>query len=71
MNIIMYFSLERQHYITFHPLRIFRHHWSLFFNVYFLIYLFVYLDVPGGLNLKFGLRFRNEVEFEFNLEGFF
>ena len=54
----MYFSLERRHYVTFHPLGIFGHHWSLLFNVYFLIYLFVYL--------KFGY----EVEFEINLEGY-
>ena len=29
------FLLERPHYVTFHPLGIFGHHWSLLFNVYF------------------------------------
>ena len=67
------FLLERQHYVTFHPLGIFGHYWSLLFNVYFLIYffvyLFVYLESGGRFKFEFGLKFRYEVEFEFNLEG--
>ena len=71
----MYFSLERQHYVTFHLLRIFGHHWSLLFTVYFhiylLIYFLVYLESGGRFKiLKFRLKFGYEVGFEFNLEGF-
>ena len=47
------FLSERRHYVTFHPLGIFGHHWSLLFNVYFHIYFFVYLFVY----LKSGGRF--------------
>jgi hypothetical protein len=68
----MYFLSERRHYVTFHPVGIFRHHWSLIFNVYFLIYFFVYLESGGRFKiwLKFGYEVEFEFEFEFNLEGF-
>ena len=68
----MSFSLERRHYVMFHALGIFGHHWSLLFNVYFHIYFFVYLESGRRFKiLKFGLKFGYEVGFEFNLEGFF
>ena len=50
-NIIMYVSLERRHYLTFHPFGIFGHHWSLLFTVYclkVLTFLFTW-KVAGGL----------------------
>jgi hypothetical protein len=44
---------------------------SLVITVSFLIYFFVYLESGGRFQiLKIGLKFRYEVEFEFNLEDF-
>ena len=47
------FLSERRHYVTFHPLGIFRYHWSLIFT--FLFYCFVSLENGGRFKLKFGL----------------
>ena len=62
---------KRQHYVTFQPF--WHHQISLVIDVYFLFYFliqfFVYLESGGRFKiLKIGLKFRYEVEFEFNLE---
>ena len=58
------FLSERQHYIMFHPLGIFRYHWLTMFTLLF-TFLFTW-DGAGDLNFEIEI----EIEFEFTLEVF-
>jgi hypothetical protein len=64
VNNIVIFLSERRHNVTFHPLGIFGHHWSLF-TLLFTFLLFTW-KVAG--DLKFELKFG--IEFWFKLKGF-
>ena len=63
----MYFLSERQHYVTFHPFGILRHHWSLL--MFTLLFTFLFNRKVAG-DSRFRFKFGFEIEFEFELEGF-
>ena len=63
----VFFLSERQHYVMFHPLGIFRYHWSVMFTFLFTFFLFTW-KMAGDLNLK--LKFGFEIEFELNWKVF-